>query len=75
MRQVVTQSSRYEPSFTQLFEQWAVHYNTCLKAARVAKPKDKPSVEKSVHLSYQRINAMMRNETFYSLVAWYGQSL
>jgi transposase len=67
MRQVVTQTNRYEPSFTLLAEQWSVHYNTCLKAARPAKPKDKPSVEKSVHLSYQRINARMRNEIFYSL--------
>lgn len=67
MRQVVTQSNRYEPSFTLLAEQWSVHYNTSLKAARPAKPKDKASVEKSVHLSYQRINARMRNETYYSL--------
>lgn len=67
MKQVVTQANRYEPSFTLLAEQWSVHYNTCLKATRPAKPKDKPSVEKSVHLSYQRINAKMRNETFYSL--------
>jgi hypothetical protein len=67
MKQIVTQTNRYEPTFTLLSEQWSVHYNTCLKAARPSKPKDKPSVEKSVHLSYQRINARMRNETFYSL--------
>ncbi len=67
MKQMVVQASRYEPAFTQLAEQWSVHYNTALKATRVAKPRDKPSVEKSVHLSYQRINARIRNETFYSL--------
>jgi len=67
MKQIVSQSNRYEPTFTLLAEQWSVHYNTTLKATRPAKPKDKPSVEKSVHLSYQRINARMRNETFYSL--------
>jgi transposase len=67
MKQFVTQSNRYEPSFTLLAEQWSVHYNTCLKATRPVKPKDKPSVEKSIHLSYQRINARMRNETIYSL--------
>jgi hypothetical protein len=44
-----------------------VHYNTAIKATRVRKPKDKPSVEKSVHLSYQRIYARMRDETYYSL--------
>jgi transposase len=67
MKQIVTQTNRYEPSFTLLAEQWSVHYNTALKAARPAKPKDKPTVEKSVHLSYQRINARIRNEIFYSL--------
>jgi len=67
MKQIVTQSSRYEPTFTELSEQWSVHYNTAIKAVRVRKPKDKPSVEKSVHLSYQRIYAQMRNETHYSL--------
>jgi transposase len=67
MKQIVTQSNRYEPTFTLLAEQWSIHYNTALKATRPAKPKDKPAVEKSVHLSYQRINARMRNETFYSL--------
>lgn len=67
MKQIVSQTNRYEPTFTLLAEQWSVHYNTTLKATRPAKPKDKPSVEKSVHLSYQRIYARMRNETFYSL--------
>lgn len=67
MAQIVTQSCRYEPTFTELAEQWSVHYNTAIKATRVRRPKDKPSVEKSVHLSYQRIYAQMRNETLYSL--------
>ena len=67
MSQIVTKSSRYEPKFTELAEQWSVHYNTGIKATRVRKPKDKPSVEKSVHLSYQRIYARMRNDTFYNL--------
>jgi transposase len=67
MTQIVTQTSRYEPTFTELADQWSVHYNTAIKATRVRRPKDKPSVEKSVHLSYQRIYARMRNETHYSL--------
>ncbi len=67
MTQIVKQSSRYEPTFTELAEQWSVHYYTAMKATRVRRPKDKPSVEKSVHLSYQRIYAQMRNETYYSL--------
>ncbi len=67
MAQIVIQASRYEPTFTELAEQWSVHYHTAMKATRVRRPKDKPSVEKSVHLSYQRIYAQMRNETYYSL--------
>lgn len=67
MAQVVTKSSRYEPTFTEVAEQWSVHYKTVIKAVRVKKPKDKASVEKAVHLTYQRIYARLRDETFYSL--------
>lgn len=67
MAQVVRKSNRYEPLFTEACEQWSVHYDTTFSATRVAKPKDKPSVENLVHLSYMRIYAPMRNKTFYSL--------
>jgi len=67
MKQWVNRSNRYEPVFNEVCEQWALHYNTSLSSTRVAKPKDKPSVENLVHLTYMRIYAPMRNETFYSL--------
>jgi transposase len=67
MRQVVTLSNRYEPTFTDLVDQWSVHYNTALLATRVARPRDKPSVEKAVDLAYKRIYAPLRNRTFHSL--------
>ncbi len=67
MAQVVTKPSRYEPVFTELMEQWAQHYRTNLQATRPVKPKDKPSVEKSVHIAYQQIYARMRNEHHTSL--------
>jgi len=67
MAQVVTKPSRYEPVFTDLMEQWAQHYRINLQATRPAKPKDKPSVEKSVHIAYQQIYARMRNEHHTSL--------
>jgi len=67
MKQYVQKSNRYEPVFSELCEQWSFHYNTSLSAARVAKPKDKPTVENMVHVSYLRIYAPLRNETFYSL--------
>jgi len=67
MKQFVDKASRYEPCFNEMAEQWSVYYNTTLSAARVRKPKDKPSVEKEVHNSYMRIYAPLRNKTFFSL--------
>jgi len=67
MKQYVRKSNRYEPVFTEICEQWSLYYNTTLSAARVSKPKDKPSVENTVHLAYMRIYAPLRNEAFYSL--------
>lgn len=67
MRQYVLKSDRYEPAFTVLCDQWAVHYDTALMAARVRKPRDKPSVENGVNCSYTRIYAPMRNESFEGL--------
>lgn len=67
MKQVVEKNQRYEYSFQELADQWAVHYNTNLEATRPRKPKDKPSVENNVYQSYLRIYAKLRNEEFYSL--------
>jgi len=67
MRQMVVKSDRYEPSFTSLAEQFSVFYNTTLSAARVAKPRDKARVEKSVDLAYKRIYAPLRDTPVYSL--------
>jgi transposase len=67
LRQVVAKSSRYEPSFGELAQQWALHYGTNFVTARVGKPKDKPSVEKGVDLAYKRVYAPLRNIEVYSL--------
>ena len=67
MKQVVTKSNRYEPAFNELCEQWAFHYGIALVAARVRKPRDKPSVEKGVDLAYKRLYAPLRNDVFYGL--------
>jgi len=67
MKQIVNKSNRYEPVFSEVCEQWSLHYGTTISATRVAKPKDKPSVENLVHLSYIRIYSLLRNETFYSI--------
>jgi transposase len=67
MKQVVEKNQRYEYSFQELADQWSVHYNTNLEATRPRKPKDKPTVENNVYISYLRIYAKLRNEEFYSL--------
>jgi len=67
MKQYVKKSNRYEPVFSEVCEQWSLYYNTSLSATRVAKPKDKPSVEQAVHLAYMRVYAPLRNKIFYSL--------
>lgn len=67
MRTAVVRSNRYEPSFTEAMDYFAAHYGIAVVTARVAKPRDKGSVEKAVDLSYKRIYAPLRNQTFYSL--------
>lgn len=67
MKQWVKRSNRYEPVFNEFLEQWASHNNIALLAARVAKPKDKSSVENAVNIAYKRIYAPLRNTIFSSL--------
>jgi transposase len=67
MKQIVQKSCRYEPVFTEMIQQWALHNNLTLLAARVRKPKDKAPVESEVKLVYQRVYAPIRNEEFFSL--------
>ncbi len=67
MKQYVIRADRYEPTFNDSAEQWAVHYNIELSATRVRKPKDKANVERHVNIVYQQIYARLRNEVFYSL--------
>lgn len=66
MKQYVTKNDRYEFSFSDLVDQWALHYKTNLEATRPQKPKDKPSVENSVYHSYLRIFALLRKQEFRS---------
>jgi transposase len=53
--------------FTEVMQQWALHYNITLLATRVAKPKDKAAVENEVKIAYQRIYAPLRDEVFKSI--------
>ena len=67
LSQVVKKSNRYEPTFDELFNHWALHYNTTLMASRVRKPRDKAAVESSVNSVYNRIYAPLRNTVFHSI--------
>ncbi len=67
LKSCIKKANRYEPELTELLEQFSLHYNTTVTAARIYKPRDKASVEKAVHLAYERVYAPLRNQTFSSL--------
>ena len=67
MKQYIKKNNKYEFKFSELVNQWALHYNTNLEATRPRKPKDKPSVEGNVRISYLRVYAKLRNEVFTNL--------
>ena len=67
LKSAVTRPDRYTPEFTEAMEYFAAYYGTTAMAARVAKPRDKPSVESAVNICYLRIYAPLRHRTFYSL--------
>ena len=69
MKQVVAKGNRYEPTFTDLMQQWSLYYNIDLVAARPFKPKDKAPVENHVKIVYNRLYAPLRNQEFFSLEA------
>jgi hypothetical protein len=69
LKAYVSRADRYEPTFTQLCEQLAAHYQFDLQATRVAKPRDKASVENAVQQVYWRIYGPLRNEVFPSIEA------
>jgi transposase len=60
----VIKSDKYEPKFNDLLVQFCNHYNVGLEATRPYKPKDKPSVEMSVNLTYIKAFAPLRNTVF-----------
>jgi transposase len=67
MKTAVTKANRYEPTFTEAMDFFGQHYGITVMATRVAKPRDKASVEKAVSDSYKRIYAPLRDQIFYSL--------
>lgn len=69
MKQYVNKADRYEPQFSELIDQFALHYDVSLTATRVRKPRDKASVERHVGIVYSRIYAYLEQTQYYSLDA------
>ncbi len=67
LKAFVIRADRYEPDFNDVCVQLAHHYQLDLQATRVAKPKDKASVEGAVRVAYSRLYAPLRDRTFYSI--------
>lgn len=67
LKAAVIKSDRYEPVLNKVMEDFAEHYGLVVLPARPRKPKDKPSVENTVKLIYQRVFAKLRNQLFFSL--------
>jgi transposase len=63
----VKKANRYDPDFTDLINSFSSHFTTNCTTSRVAKPKDKASVENAVITAYRRVYAPLRNTSFYSL--------
>ena len=67
LRTGVERSAAYEPIINRTYQELAEHYQTVVVPARVGRPKDKTSVERSVGIIETWIIASLRNETFFTL--------
>jgi len=67
LKSAVTLASKYEPQINEMYREFANHYGMVVYPARSRKPQDKSLVEKSVSIVYNKIYAVLRNRTFYSL--------
>lgn len=67
LKQVVTKADKYEPVFSELMLQFALHYKTSFTATRIVKPRDKASVERHVGIVYTSIYAYLEQEQYYSI--------
>ena len=66
-RALIRRPDRYDPQPNRVYEEFALHYNCAILAARPAHPRDKPKVEGSVLLVERWILARLRNRRFFSL--------
>jgi transposase len=57
----VKKADKYEAELTELAQEASEYYKLQINATRVAKPRDKANVERSVRIIYQRIYAKLRD--------------
>ena len=69
MRQWVTKSDRYSPTFSEAAMEWALHYGIEPTACRVRSPRDKGSIEGFVNVAYRCIYSRLEGELFETLDA------
>lgn len=60
----VTRYDRHDPTINNFLNNLSKHYGLCVNNTRIASPKDKPTVERSVNLSYDIINDLVKSEYF-----------
>ena len=75
MKQWVTKSDRYSPSFSEANESWCAYYGIEPTACRVRKPRDKGPAEGAVNQLYKYVYPRIEGETWYSLDAINGRIL
>jgi transposase len=61
-------ADRYEPGINRTYEELATHYGAVVIPARVRKSRDKAKVEAGVLVAQRWILAVLRHQTFFSLV-------
>lgn len=67
MRQWVTKSDRYSPTFSDANVEWCFYYGIQSTACRVRSPRDKGPVESTVNQLYRYVYARIENEVFYDI--------
>jgi transposase len=68
LRSGTTRACKFDPDLNPTYQQMAAHYNVAIIPARPLRPKDKSKAEGGVLLVERWIMAVLRHETFYTLV-------
>jgi transposase len=68
LRSGTTRACKFDPDLNPTYQQLAAHYSVAILPARPLKPKDKAKAETGVLIVERWIMAVLRHETFYTLV-------